>query len=312
MRKISALILFVLLALLVSGCNNPDKSELSSETVNITQSSETEPVTTESETNEATKTDETVKQTTAKTAAKADTTSSKELSENPPVSKKSETSATTQTTTDNNPKQSEVSNNNEAKEIKLSFAEYVSGNEPLPYVKDKPIYSILYSGTRCQVNDTLVFKVSCSPADSIKTVKIENSDNLSCSLSGNTLTVKVKSKGQYDTGSVTVYSNKASDSIRLSIDAPGNPYNDINNLLCEYIRYKGLVNTTVENGYTASNPSLSITKFDGAPAWDDQIQKTESNWVSKCFWLIDQYAAKGFHKVNFIITGTSAGFSACA
>lgn len=201
--------------------------------------------------------------------------------------------------------------------ISISYSSLKSVNEPSPYIKGTPIYGVLYSGSRAQVGDTLVFKLTVSPSNHTDTVFIESSSNISCNISGNTLTVNVKSAGENDTGMITVYASKGAGSrvsakatVSFAIDRGGNPYNDLPTLLSEYIRLKGMEFAVCPNGYTTADPTLSITGFAGAPAWDDQILKSESNWISRCFWLIDQYANRSFRIVNFIITETSVGFSA--
>jgi len=204
-----------------------------------------------------------------------------------------------------------------ANEISISYSSLKSVNEPSPYIKGTPIYGILYSGSRAQIGDTIVFKLTVSPSNHTDAVFIESSSNISCNISGNTLTVNVKSAGENDIGMITIYASKGAGSrvsakatVSFAIDRGGNPYNDLPTLLSEYIRLKGMEFAVCPNGYTTADPTLSITGFAGAPAWDDQILKSESNWISRCFWLIDQYASRSFRIVNFIITETSVGFSA--
>ncbi len=204
------------------------------------------------------------------------------------------------------------------KSIAAALSEYISVNEAKPYVKSKPIYEVLHGGSRAQVGDTLVFKVTVSPAVHDGVISIDAGDNLTATLSGNTLTVKVKSAGQYGNGSVSIYGLDpdgrgidAQCNIRFSVDATGNPFDNLSSVISNYIQVKKMEVTTVGGGYTKDDPSLSITAFPGAPAWDDCIYKSDSNYISRCFWLIDEYASRGFKKVNFIITEEQIGFAAC-
>lgn len=197
--------------------------------------------------------------------------------------------------------------------LSFSYTGYKSSNEPTPYLKEKPIYDILYSGSRAQVGDTLIFKIDCDPADATDTVVISTSDNLSYKISGNTLSITVNSSGAYSVGSLSVSSKinpSLSKSFRFTIDSAGNPLNDFSSILSEYISYKGMDYCTVEKGYTTEDPSLSITKYSGAPAWDDMISRQSDNWMQKCLWLIDEYKKHSLGKVNFIISPTEIGFSA--
>ena len=181
------------------------------------------------------------------------------------------------------------------------------------YLKEKPIYDILYSGSRAQVGDALVFKIECSPADATDIVVIRTSDNLSYKVSGNTLSITVNSSGAYSVGSLSVSSKlnpSLTKSFRFTIDSAGNPLNDFSSILSEYISYKGMEYCTVEKGYTTEDPSLSITKYSGAPAWDDMISRQSDNWMQKCLWLVDEYKKHSLGKVNFIISPTEIGFSA--
>lgn len=198
-----------------------------------------------------------------------------------------------------------------------SLQEYQSAGEPTPYVKGMPIYKLLYSGSRAQIGDTLIYKLTVTPADHKDSLQIDASDNLSCTLSGTTLSVKINSAGKYDIGQITVYGLSedgrtvtASCDISLTIDKGGNPFDNLPDILSAYIRHTGLQYTTVAHGYTEANPALSITQYPNAPSWDDQIQKAHPDWLKKCFWLIDEYAKRGFSKVNFIVTDTSIGFCA--
>lgn len=204
-----------------------------------------------------------------------------------------------------------------ATSVQITLSSYTSSNEPTPYVKGTPIYSILYNGERVQVGDTLVYTVSVSPADHTNTVVVSVTDNLSYELSGNTLKVKVNSIADLGSGRITVYvqdpANRAiSASLRttFAIDKSGNPFENLSGVFSSYICSLGMSYTTVTQGYTYSDPSLSFTSFAGAPAWDDQILKSEADWLARCFWLLDKYREAGFTKVNFIETNTSLGFSA--
>lgn len=204
-----------------------------------------------------------------------------------------------------------------ATSVQITLSSYTSSNEPTPYVKGTPIYSILYNGERVQVGDTLVYTVSVSPADHTDTVIVSVTDNLSYELSGNTLTVKVNSISDLGSGRITVYVQdpangaiSASFRTTFAIDKSGNPFENLSGVFSSYIRSLGMSYTTVTQGYTYSDPSLSFTSFAGAPAWDDQILKSEADWLARCFWLLDKYREAGFTKVNFIETNTSLGFSA--
>lgn len=204
-----------------------------------------------------------------------------------------------------------------ATSVQITLSSYTSSNEPTPYVKGTPIYSILYNGERVQVGDTLVYTVSVSPADHTDTVIVSTTDNLSYELSGNTLKVKVNSIADLGSGRITVYvQDPANGAISASlcttfaIDKSGSPFENLSGVFSNYIRSLGMSYTTVTQGYTYSDPSLSFTSFAGAPAWDDQILKSEADWLARCFWLLDKYREAGFTKVNFIETNTSLGFSA--
>lgn len=201
--------------------------------------------------------------------------------------------------------------------IASALSAYNSANEPAPYLKGKAIYHILYGGERAQIGDTLTFNLSIEPANHTDTISVTVTDNLAYSLVGNTLTVSVNSFGDIGSGRITIYAcdpnNGAihtSSKISFAIDAAGNPYDNLAGILSSYIRVLGMSYTSVSEGYTAKDPSLSFTQFEGAPAWDDQILKSESDWIRRCFWLLEKYADSGFTKVNFIETSTSFGFSA--
>lgn len=201
--------------------------------------------------------------------------------------------------------------------LTLKLFSYSSANEPKPFVKSEPIYQVLYSGSRAQINDTLEFLLEIFPADYSGKIQVDASDNLDYSLSGNKLTVKVKSNGNYSAGNITVYGlsdeNKIQASKKLSfvIDASGNPFDNIAAVFGDYIRLKGMEYCFVENGYTKSDPSLSITKYKDAPSWDDCIYKSNADWIKQSFDLLDEYAGRSFKKVNFIVTNQSVGFCAC-
>lgn len=215
-------------------------------------------------------------------------------------------------TTSTEPPQKEVKH---ISSISYSLQEYISKNEPYPYLKGMPIYQMLYNGLRVQIGDSLIYRLSISPADHNDTLKIIASENLSCSLSGDILTVKVLKADQYGMGTFSVVGMNgqavsASFDISYIVDNSGNPYNELSGILADYIRHKGMEYCTVTDGYTQANPSLSITRYPDAPAWDDMIDKSQKNWLSKVFSLVDEYAKHDFKKVNFIITDTSIGFCA--
>lgn len=204
-----------------------------------------------------------------------------------------------------------------ATSVQITLSSYTSANEPTPYVKGKPIYSVLYNGERAQVGDTLTFTLAVSPANHTDTVVVSVTDNLSYVLSGNTLKVKVNSISDLGSGRITVYVQdpangaiSATTRTTFAIDKGGNPFDSLSGIFSSYIRSLGMSYTTVAQGYTTSDPSLSFTSFAGAPAWDDQILKSETDWLARCFWLLDKYHEAGFTKVNFIETNTSLGFSA--
>ena len=197
--------------------------------------------------------------------------------------------------------------------LELRYENYYSSNEPSPYIKEKPIYDILYCGTRVQVGDTLTFTIDFAPADATDTFVINTSDNLNYKLSGNTLSITVNSSGAYSVGSLSVSSKvtpSLSVSYRFTVDNAGNPLNDFSSVLSEYISYKGMTYCTVEKGYTTDDPTLSITRYSGAPAWDDMILRSSNDWKQKCLWLIDEYSNRSFNNVFFILTSSEVGFSA--
>mgnify|MGYP000150697496 FL=1 len=229
-------------------------------------------------------------------------------------------SSTTLPTTSTAPAETTTTNPSELihiKSISVSLSGYYSTNESKPYIKSNPIYQVLYNGSRAQVGDTLTFNVSIYPVSNNGKISIKSSENLSATLSGNTLSVKIKGAGQYGTGLVTIYGLDpdgkkidAESTVNLVIDKSENPFNNLSTVLSDYIRAKNMEYTTVLNGYTKDDPALSITAYPGAPAWDDCIYKSDSNYISRCFWLIDEYASLGFKKINFIITGEQIGFAA--
>lgn len=201
--------------------------------------------------------------------------------------------------------------------VSIHLVSYDSNNEPRPYIKDSAIYSILYKGERVQVGDLLVYEIDVSPANHTDNIAIGITDNLSYELSGNTLTIKVNSVSDLGSGRITVYVQdstngaiRANTRTTFAVDASGNPFDNLTTIFSAYIRALGMSYTTVSQGYTYSDPTLSFTSFAGAPAWDDQILKSESTWLARCFWLLDEYKEAGFSKVNFIETNTEFGFSA--
>lgn len=201
--------------------------------------------------------------------------------------------------------------------VSAKLVSYSSNHEAKPYIKGDAIYSILYKGSRAQVGDTLVYELSVLPANHGDTVFLSATDNLSCTLSGSCLTVKVLRNNDISTGRITIYTAKddrspVSASVKISfvIDEGGDPYGDMLTVISQYVSVKGMVCTDIDKGYTYSDPSSSITGYEGAPAWDDQILKSDSDWKEKCIWLIDEYAKRGFTKVSFIETSSAFGFSA--
>lgn len=201
--------------------------------------------------------------------------------------------------------------------VSAKLVSYSSNHEAKPYIKGDAIYSILYKGSRAQVGDTLVYELSVLPTNHGDTVFLSATDNLSCTLSGSCLTVKVLRNNDISTGRITIYTAKddrspVSTSVKISfvIDEGGDPYGDMLTVISQYVAVKGMVCTDIDKGYTYSDPSSSITGYEGAPAWDDQILKSDSDWKEKCLWLIDEYAKRGFTKVSFIETSSAFGFSA--
>lgn len=203
-----------------------------------------------------------------------------------------------------------------ASSISLSFCSYESKNEKAPYILSSPIYGVLYCGKRVQIGDSIVLSVDVSPVNHTDRVSIEVSNGLEYTLSEGSLSVTVKQDGNYGVGRVSVYAIAENGSVSASavysfvIDSAGDPFADMASILSNYIRAKGMQYTNFSEGYTATDPSKSITHYVGAPAWDDMIDKSGSDWIKQCFHLIDQYKTMGFSKVNFIITDISVGFSA--
>ena len=314
MRRLIMLLCLLILITLVGCSHEPSNSSepISSSDVSTTTQSETDSFPS-SESNYTPSTDITESSnqeigpdTTSNTSKPTETTSSKPTQTQVPSTKPSSTEP---------PAESQKDTVSEKTFSKLSFSYtgYKSSNEPTPYLKEKPIYDILYSGSRAQVGDTLVFKIECSPADATDTVVISTSSNLSYKVSGNILSITVNSSGAYSVGSLSVSSKlnpSLSKSFRFAVDSAGNPLDDFSSILSEYISYKGMTYCTVEKGYTTEDPSLSITGYSGAPAWDDMISRQSDNWMQKCLWLIDEYKKHSLGKVNFIISPTEIGFSA--
>lgn len=314
MRRLILLLCLLILITLVGCSHEPSNSSepISSSDVSTTTQSETDSFPS-SESNYTPSTDitessnqEIGSDTTSNTSKPTETTSSKPTQTQVPSTKPSSTEP---------PAESQEDTVSEKAFSKLSFSYtgYESSNEPTPYLKEKPIYDILYSGSRAQVGDTLVFKIECSPADATDTVVISTSNNLSYKVSGNTLLITVNSSGAYSIGSLSVSSKlnpSLSKTFRFTVDSAGNPLDDFSSILSEYISYKGMTYCTVEKGYTTEDPSLSITQYSGAPAWDDMISRQSDNWMQKCLWLIDEYKKHSLGKVNFIISPTEIGFSA--
>lgn len=201
--------------------------------------------------------------------------------------------------------------------ISLNLKSYSSKNEATPYLKGQPIYQLLYRGERVQIGDTLGYSVKVNPINNNGLVSIDASDNLKCTFSGDTLTVTVLNSGFYEMGTIRIYGMSpdgrgfdADCTVSFVIDEGGNPFDNLSRILGDYIRIKGMQHTGVHDGYTSKNPSLSITHYKDAPAWDDEILKSEGNYINRCLWLIDEYSKHGFKKVNFILAETGAGFSA--
>ena len=203
-----------------------------------------------------------------------------------------------------------------ASSVTLSFCSYESINEKTPYILGSPVYKVLYSGKRVQIGDSIVLSVDVSPVNHTDRVSIEVSNGLEYTFSGDSLRVTVNQDGNYGVGRVSVYAIAENGSVSASavysfvIDSAGDPFADMASILSNYIRAKGMKYTNFSEGYTATDPSKSITHYVGAPAWDDMIDKSNSAWLKQCFNLIDQYKSMGFSKVNFIITDISVGFSA--
>ena len=202
-------------------------------------------------------------------------------------------------------------------QISVSLSSYQSANEPTPYVKDRPIYQVLYNGKRAQVGDTLSYTLQITPITHSDKIFIDATSNVACRISGTTLTVTVVDESNYNTANITIYTaqnassrSSASANILFTIDPRENPYNNFSTVLGDYISAMGMQRTLVENGYTAKDPSLSITKYPDAPKWDDEIKKSNPEWLSQCFSLIDAYSDMGFQKVSFISTETSVAFCA--
>ena len=309
MRRLILLLCLLILITLVGCSKEPLNSSepISSSCVSTTTQSETdsfpssESINTPSSDKKEPSNQEIGSDTTSNTSKPTETTSSKPTETQGTSSKPSSTESTTES-------QKETVSEKAFSKLSFSYTGYKSSNEPTPYLKD-----ILYSGSRAQVGDTLIFKIDCDPADATDTVVIGTSDNLSYKISGNTLSITVNSSGAYSVGSLSVSSKlnpSLSKSFRFTIDSAGNPLNDFSSILSEYISYKGMEYCTVEKGYTTEDPSLSITKYSGAPAWDDMISRQSDNWMQKCLWLIDEYKKHSLGKVNFIISPTEIGFSA--
>ena len=207
----------------------------------------------------------------------------------------------------------DISNEITFTDIKITYAGYESSNEPTPYIKGKPIYDVLYGGTRAQIGDKLIFTVKTTPENATDSLLIDTSENISYSISENSLSMLINSSGTYSIGTITIYSKqnpKLSKNVRISIDEKGNPFEDFSGFLSEYISFKGLNYCTVEKGYTSDNPSLSLTKYSEPPAWDDMISRQKDDWKQKCIWLIDEYSKLSFKNVFFMLTPTEIGFSA--
>ena len=314
MRRLILLLCLLILITLVGCSHEPSNSSepISSSDVSTTTQSETDSFPS-SESNYTPSTDitessnqEIGSDTTSNTSKPTETTSSKPTETQGTSSKPSSTESPTES-------QKETVSEKAFSKLSFSYTGYKSSKEPTPYLKEKPIYDILYSGSRAQVGDTLVFKIECSPADATDTVVISTSSNLSYKVSGNTLSITVNSSGAYSVGSLSVSSKlnpSLSKSFRFTVDSAGNPLDDFSSILSEYISYKGMTYCTVEKGYTTEDPSLSITGYSGAPAWDDMISRQSNNWMQKCLWLIDEYKKHSLGKVNFIISPTEIGFSA--
>ncbi len=248
------------------------------------------------------------------TGSEASNSTSKptDINSQTPTESQGTTSGTSNTETPEK-KDDEVSSEKAFSKLSFSYTGYNSSNEPKPHLKGKPIYDILYSGKRAQVGDKLSFTVETSPSNATDSLVISTSNNLSYSISGKIITVTVKDSGAYGVGTLSVSSklnSSLSQTFRITIDAAGNPLNDFSTILGEYIAYKGMTYCTVPKGYTTDNPSLSITNYPGAPAWDDMISRDSDDWMQKSLWLIDEYKKHSMGKVNFVISPTEIGFSA--
>lgn len=313
MRRLTLLLCLLILITLVGCSKEPSNSSepISSSDVSTTKSETDSFPSSESNYTPSTDKSESSNQeigpdTTSNTSKPTETTSSKPTQTQGTSTKPSSTEP---------PAESQKDTVSEKAFSKLSFSYtgYESSNEPTPYLKEKPIYDILYSGSRAQVGDTLIFKIECAPADATDTVVISTSNNLSYSVSGNTLSITVNSSGAYSVGSLSVSSKlnpSLSKSYRFTVDSAGNPLDDFSSILSEYISYKGMIYCTIEKGYTTEDPTLSITNYSGAPAWDDMISRQTDDWMQKSLWLIDEYKKHSLGKVNFIISPTEIGFSA--
>lgn len=341
LQKIRVLIAFLLILCLLGsvGCNhNPDEiqtesttatelSEPSGETtgtgtsaVSETEPSDTEPSETSADETKPSETTEAVTEKPDTEPKETQKTGEKQTEKtNPPSTDKVPTETTkpeTKKTEETKPAEPEPPKQINAKTISVAYAGYQTSNEPKPYVKGTPIYGILYSGARAQVGDKISFSLSVSPSNHTDNIVIEASKGLSYTLSGSKLTVSVDSDANYGAGNFTVYAIdgdgriSASAQFNFAVDKSGNPFTDLSSVLSAYITAKKMNYTSFSAGYTTENPSLSITGYAGAPAWDDIISLSETNHIERCLWLIDQYKSKGFTKVNFIITETSIGFCA--
>ena len=318
LQRICHLCVFILIAaVLLTGCS--DKKQ-------IDESGQTEPEATVSVT--VTETDNSEESQIQVPSESSAETSSPTSSEIPSNSEPSVVTPSTQTPdpiipSEKPPKKPTETTSSEPEQkkpapisaISYSLQEYISKGEPSPYIKGIPIYQLLYNGSRVQIGDTLSYRLNVFPTEHSGSLKVSSSDNLSCTLSGNVLTVKILSADQYGMGSVSVLGMNGqavttSIDIMYTVDDGGNPYNEFAGILADYIRHNKMEYCTVTNGYTQNNPSLSITHYSDAPAWDDMIDKSSGNWISKAFWLVDEYAKHSFNKINFIITDTSIGFCA--
>lgn len=313
MRKlISALCLLTLITLV--GCSHEPSN--SSEPISSSDVSKVQSETDSFPSSESNKTPSTEITESSNQEIGSDTTSNTSKPTGTTSSKPTETQGTSTKPSSTEPPaetQKDTMSEKAFSKLSLSYTGYKSSNEPTPYLKEKPIYDILYSGSRVQVGDTLFFKIECGPTDATDTIIVSTSNNLSYKITGNTLSITVNSSGAYSVGSLSVSSKlnpSITKSFRFTVDSAGNPLNDFSSILSEYISYKGLTYCTVEKGYTTEDPSLSFTKYNGAPTWDDMISRQSDNWMQKCLWLIDEYKKHSLGKVNFIISPTEIGFSA--